>query len=97
MVGDDQTGEKPEHPNSVLDEGAWDYLGKGEVPRWEGRERTGVGGAGKWIPGPGGAVAGPETRNDSVPEERCHGRLREALSVPWGQKSLGSVYLESSC
>lgn len=57
----------------------------------------GGGGPGKWIPGPGGAVAGPEARNDGVSEERCCGKLNGALTVPWEQKSLGSVYLESSC
>lgn len=57
----------------------------------------GEGGPGKWIPGPGGAVAGPEARNDGVSEERYHGKLHGALSILWGHKSLGSVYLESSC
>lgn len=57
----------------------------------------GVGGAGKWIPGPGGAVAGPETSNDSVSEERFHGRPRGVPAVLWEQKSLRRAYLESSC
>ena len=83
--------------NRVLEESPWDYLGKGEVPRREGRERMGVGGAGKWIPGPGGAVAGPETSNDSVSEERFHGGPRGVPGVLWEQKSLRSAYLESSC
>lgn len=66
-MGDDQTREKSELLNSVLERS----LG---LPRKErssslGREGAdGGGGGGKWIPGPGGAVAGPEAGNDGVSE-----------------------------
>lgn len=50
---------------------------------------------GKWIPGPGGAVAGPEARNDGDCEERCptRGPIRPSGAEEAGERLPGELLL----